>query len=124
MKPSGAARRPGDLEARLREYALAVVRVVDSLPRGPGTDVLGRQFLRSATSVGAHCREARRARSDAEFVSKLEVGIQELDKAVYWCELLVAAGYGEKSALERIAQESEELLAIFVTIVKNVKGKA
>ncbi|GAB4266080.1 four helix bundle protein [Deferrisoma sp.] len=119
----GVANRDGDIDTRLKEYALAVVRLVDSLPRTTSAGVLGRQLLRSATSVGAQYREARRARSDAEFVSKLEVGIQELDEAGYWCELLMGGGYGLEGELKRVSEETDELLSILVTIVKRVKAR-
>ena len=72
--------KPEDLRSRTRRFALAIVQAFVALPKNEVARVLGRQFLRSGTSVGAHYREGSRARSDAEFISKLEVGIQELDE--------------------------------------------
>ncbi len=113
-----------DLDQRLKCFAMVAVRIADGLPRCMGASVLGRQFLRSATSVGAHYREARRARSDAEFVAKLEVGIQELDEAAYWCDLLGESGYVPLETMKEVRREVDELLGILVSIVKKVKGRS
>jgi four helix bundle protein len=74
--------------------------------------------LRSGTSVGAHYREAQRAKSDADFVNKIEGGLQELDETGYWLELLIGAGIVSEERLMPLCQETEELTAIFVTMVK------
>jgi four helix bundle protein len=79
--------------------------------------------LRSGTSVGAHYREAQRAKSDADFISKIEGGLQELDETAYWLELLVEAGIVPEEKLKPLIQETDELIAIFVTIVTKVKGR-
>ena len=68
-----------DLRARTKAFALRIVRLYASLPKTTEAQVLGKQLLRSGTSVGAHYREAHRARSDAEFVSKIEIALAELD---------------------------------------------
>jgi four helix bundle protein len=83
--------------------------------------VLGKQLLRSGTSVGAHYREATRARSSAEFVSKMEGGLQELEETVYWLELLIEAGVVSHGDLRALLQEAEELISIFVSSVKTAK---
>jgi four helix bundle protein len=80
---------PPDLRTRTKQFALRIIRLYGALPSGNVAQVLGKQLLRSGTSVGAHYREGCRARSTAEFVSKLEVGLQELDESAYWLELLV-----------------------------------
>ena len=72
-----------DLRARTKAFALRIIRLYSSLPKTTEAQVLGRQLLRSGTSVGAHYREATRARSPAEFISKIEVGLQELEETVY-----------------------------------------
>jgi four helix bundle protein len=79
--------------------------------------------LRSGTSVGAHFREASRARSDAEFISKIGVALQELEETGYWLELLVGAGIIELGKLAALIQETDELIAILTTISLKVKGK-
>ncbi len=78
-------------------------------------------MLRSGTSVGAHYREATRARSSAEFVSKMECGLQELEETVYWMELLSEGGIVTASRLQNLFQEAEELTAIFVSSAKTAK---
>src|SRR5271166_4429556 len=80
-----------DLKARTKTFALRVIRVYSALPATTVAQVIGKQVLRSETSVGAHYREAVRSRSDAEFISKLEGGLQELEETAYWLELLVEA---------------------------------
>ncbi len=86
--------------------------------------VLGKQILRSGTSVGAQYREACRAKSNADFISKLEGALQELDETLYWLELIGESRVVESSRLEPLRKETEELIAMFVTMVKGVKEKA
>ena len=84
---------------------------------------MGKQVLRSGTSVGAHYLEATRARSTAEFISKMEGGLQELDETCYWLELLVESGTVPEARLAGLHQEAEELMAIFVSSVKTAKTR-
>jgi four helix bundle protein len=92
-----------------------------SLPKRTEAQVLGKQVLKSGTSVGAHYREARRARSSGEFVSKIEAGQQELEETAYWLELLVDAGIVPARRLEALRKEADELMAIFVSSAKTAK---
>jgi four helix bundle protein len=85
--------------------------------------VLGRQVLRSGTSVGAQYREGIRAKSDADFISKLEGALQELEESMYWLELLAGAEIVSEARIESLHAEANELIAIFVTIVKNRKAQ-
>jgi four helix bundle protein len=116
--------KPEDLAPRTRRFALAVVRLYITLPRSTVAYVLGRQLLRSGTSVGAHYREARRAKSNADFISKIEGALQELDESAYWLELLRDASVTKSEIVEKLTAECDELIAIFVTIVKRVKSAA
>ena len=77
-----------DLKQRTKEFALRIVRLYVALPKTTESQVLGKQLLRSGTSVGAHYREAQRAKSNADFISKIEGGLQELDETCYWLELI------------------------------------
>jgi four helix bundle protein len=77
------------LRTRTKAFALRVIRLYVAIPKTTEAQVIGSQLLRSGTSVGAHYREACRARSSAEFVSKIEGGLQELDECSYWMELLI-----------------------------------
>jgi four helix bundle protein len=110
-----------DLRARTKAFALRIIRLYSSLPKATETQVLGKQVLRSGTSVGAHYREATRARSPAEFISKIEVGLQELEETTYWLELLIEARFVDESRLCELLREAEELTAIFVSSAKTAK---
>jgi four helix bundle protein len=112
---------PMDLFARTMSFAVRIVSLYGALPKSAPAAVIGRQFLRSGTSVGAQYREARRARSTAEFISKLESALQELDETCYWLELLVAAKIMAKARLAPLLQEANELIAILVASVKTAK---
>jgi four helix bundle protein len=114
---------PQDLTKRTKEFALRVVRLYVSLPKTTEAQILGRQSLRSGTSVGAHYREAKRAKSDADFINKLEGGLQELDETGYWLELLIESGIVAESRLKPLMKETDELIAIFVAIVTKLKRK-
>lgn len=113
-----------DLASRTKEFALRVIRLYAALPKSTEAQVLGKQLLRSGTSVGAHYREAIRARSNAEFISKLEGGMQELEESSYWFELLVEAEIVSVEKLSPLMAEADELMAILVTCVKKAKMKA
>src|SRR5581483_6278912 len=110
--------RPEDLKVRTKKFALRIIRLCSTLPKTGPADVIGRQLVRSGTSVGAQYREAHRGRSTAEFISKLECVIQELDETVYWLELLAEANLVPASRLSLLQAEANELMAIFVASVR------
>ncbi|HEX6183739.1 MAG TPA: four helix bundle protein [Pyrinomonadaceae bacterium] len=110
-----------DLSARTKEFALRIVRLYCALPKTTEAQVLGKQVLRSGTSVGAHYREAVRARSAAEFISKIEGGLQELEETGYWLELIADAGILPQSRLTELLKETQELIAILVASAKTAK---
>jgi four helix bundle protein len=112
-----------DLRIRTKQYALRVIRLYTSLSKDTVSQVLGRQLLRSGTSVGAHHREASRSRSVAEFVSKMEGALQELDETAYWLELLVESKTVSVDRLAALLEETDQLIAIFVASVKTSKLK-
>jgi four helix bundle protein len=113
-----------DLRARTKDYSLRVIRLFRALPkRDPVAEILGKQLLRSATSVAAHYREACRAKSNLDFISKLEGAQQELDESELWLELLSDSGIIKPQLIEALRQETNELMAIFVTMTKNVKRR-
>ncbi len=85
--------------------------------------VLGKQVLRSGTSVGAHYREGQRAKSVADFINKIEGGLQELDETAYWLELLVESKIVTEGRPASLRKETDELIAIFVSIVNKVRHK-
>ena len=112
-----------DLRGRTREFALRVIRLYGALPKTTEAQVIGKQLLRSGTSVGAHYRESCRARSTAEFISKIEGGLQELEESMYWMELLTEADIVPQDRMKEIITEADELTAILVSCVKNAKNK-
>jgi four helix bundle protein len=109
------------LRDRTKQFALRVIRLYSSLPRDTASQVIGKQMLRSGTSVAANFREASRARSDAEFISKLGIVEQELDETALWFELLVESNMVAQTKLGSLMQEVDELLRIIVTAVKSTK---
>jgi four helix bundle protein len=116
-----------DLKQRTKHFALRVIRLYSSLSTSGAAAVIGKQLLRSATSVGAQYREAARARSAAEFISKIECAMQELDESLYWIELLEESALVESGLLEGLKQETTELTRIFVSsalTAKKNKGDA
>ncbi len=112
-----------DLKTRTKDFALRIIRLHSSLPRSTEAQVLGKQVLRSGTSVGAQYREANRARSDAKFVSKIEGALQELEETHYWMELLAEAKIVKSARLDALFRETGELIAIFIASVKTVKKR-
>ena len=112
-----------DLKARTKAFALEIIKTYSGLPNSTVAQVIGRQVLRSGTSVGAHYREGIRSRSDAEFISKLEGGLQELEETIYWLELLVDSGVVKLSTVSSLLDECDQLVAILTTCVKNVKKR-
>ena len=112
-----------DLLERTRAFALHIVRLYSALPKTTEAQVLGKQVLRSGTSVGAHLREGKRSRSDAEMISKTEGALQELEETMYWLELLADSGIVKAELLSDLMKEAYELTAILVTSVKTIKKR-
>lgn len=110
-----------DLLIRTKAFSLATIRFYCGLPKDTVAQVLGRQLLRSATSVGAQYREARRAKSTADFISKTEGALQEVDEAGYWLELIQDAGVRTSDGVLPLREEARELLAIFVALTRTAK---
>jgi len=112
-----------DLQIRTRSYALRIIRLFDELPKSNPAKTIGSQILRSGTSVGANYAESCRARSDADFVNKHEICLQELEETLYWLDLILDAGIKEEQLLAPLRKETEELIAIFITIIKRTKSR-
>ena len=112
-----------DLRERTTDFALRIVNMYSSLPKSTVAQTLGKQALRSGTSVGAQYREGQRAKSDADFINKLESVLQEADETAYWLELLVRAEIVPAAKLESLRKEIDEILPILVTIVTKVKKR-
>ena len=111
-----------DLKQRTKRFASAIIRLYCALPKmRTEVQVVGKQMLRSGTSVAANYREAARARSRADFVAKTELCIQEADETMLWLELLQESCDIKLVAIDELLKEANELIAIFVTMVKNTK---
>lgn len=113
---------PQPLNQRTKVYALRIIKVYNALPRASDAQIIGRQLLRSGTSVGANYREGSRARSNAEMKAKFGLCLQELEESAYWMELLVEAGIVSETALERLIDETNQLLAIFPIAIKRISA--
>lgn len=112
-----------DLRARTKAFALRIIRLYVSLPRTQEGQVIGRQVLKSGTSPGAHYREAFRARSTAEYLSKIGGALQELDETTFWLELLIESGIVPAKRLADLLNEANELIAIFTSSAKSAKRR-
>jgi len=112
-----------DLRTRTKAYAIRIIRLYAELPKSVPAQVIGKQMLRAGTSVGTHYREATRAKSNPDFVNKLKGALQELDETHYWIELLVDTKLIAEQRLTNLLSESDELICIFVTMVKKTKSR-
>ena len=102
-----------ELRRRTKQLAIGIVRLCRSFPPTPEARIIGNQLLRCGTSVGANYRAVCRARSRADFVSKIGIVVEEADEAVFWLELLVETGVAPASRVTVLIHEANELLAIF-----------
>ena len=114
---------PEELRSRTKKFALRVVKLYRSLPRTPDAQVMGRQLLRCGTSVAANYRASCRARSKAEFASRVGIVVEEADESGFWLEMLVEADIVKAPLLEDLLRESKELTAIFTATVRSVKKR-
>lgn len=114
---------PIDLRARTKELALRILRLSAELPRTMAGQVIGKQVLRSGTAVGANYHEAYRGRSHAEFTAKCGDALREIEETSYRLELLADSGVMKRDRLEPLRHECDELIAIFVSIVKKAKER-
>jgi four helix bundle protein len=117
-------RLSAELRQRTKNYASTVIRLYVQLPKvRDEVRVLGKQLLRSGTSVAAHSREASRARSDSEFCSKLDGLLQEADESQLWLELLRDDCGVQKEFIDPLLRETDELMAIFTTMVAKLRKR-
>ena len=112
-----------EMKTRTKQFALRVIRLVESLPNRKVANVIGNQLLRSGTSVGANYRASCRAKSTADFVHKLSIVEEEADELIYWMELLVEGKIIKENLLENLMNEADQILSIIVSSIKTVKEK-
>jgi four helix bundle protein len=113
---------PPDLRLRTKEFALRVIRLYSTLPKVGSAEVIGKQVVRSGTSVGANFREAHRARSNVEFTAKIGECLRELEETGYWFELLLGSEIVVEERLAPLQDECSQLIATFTSIAKKVKS--
>jgi len=116
--------RDYDLKGRTKAFALRVIAMFARLPATDVARVLGKQVLRSGTSVGANYREADEARSKPEFAAKMGDSLRELSETEYWLELLVESETVKPEMMQALLEETRELKLIFATIIRKAKAKA
>jgi four helix bundle protein len=110
------------LRNRTKAFAVRIIRLFRHLPRSTEAQVLGKQLLRAGTSVGANYRAVGRARSKAEFISKVSLVVEEADETVFWIECLIESGIMKPDLLTGLLGEANELLAIFAASQRTAKG--
>jgi four helix bundle protein len=110
-----------ELKKRTKAFALRVIQLVEALPRSRTAEVIGKQLLRSGTSVGANYRAACRAKSPADFISKMGTVEEEADESMYWMELLIEAEIVPSENLQLLLAEANELVAITVASIKTAR---
>ncbi len=111
-----------DLKKRTKIFALAIIRLVESLPKTRTGNVIANQILRSATSVGANYRAVTRAKSDKDFIHKLKICEEESDETTYWLKLIEESGLLQNEDTNKLKKEADELTAIFVTSINTKKS--
>jgi four helix bundle protein len=112
-----------DFQKRTMEFGLRVVHLVETLPKTQTAQVLGRQLLRSGTSVGANYRSAVRGKSRADFIAKMEIVEEECDEAIYWMEMLIEAGLVRRESLRDLVDEANQIVAITVSSIKTARAR-
>jgi four helix bundle protein len=110
-----------ELRDRTKKFALRIIRMAAALPRNRVGDILGRQVLRSGTSIGANYREALRASSRKQFVHTMQIVLRETDETVYWLELIAESTLLKPARMTSLLKEANELLAIFTATVRTTK---
>ena len=120
MKEEGGKQKE-ELRERTKRFALRVLKLFAALTKDVAAQTLGKQLLRSGTSIGANYREAYRARSRAEFIAKVGICLSEAEETAYWLELLAEGGIVEATKLTDLRDECDQLIAILVTILNRAK---
>jgi four helix bundle protein len=112
-----------EFKDKAKHIAIRIIRLVESLPKNATTDVIGKQLLRSATSVGANYRSACRAKSSADMIAKLAIVEEEADESMYWIELLIELNLVTSARLADLVSELNEVVAITVASIKTLRGR-
>jgi len=116
------ATQPEQLRDRTKQFAIRIVRLLRGLPKTDEAGIMGKQLLRAGTSVAANYRAVCRARSRAEFISKIGVVVEEADETVFWLEMLVETGVLPRARMEKLLAEANELLAILAASQRTARA--
>lgn len=111
------------LKSRSKAFAIAIIKMVESLPKRNATYIISNQIVKSSTSIGANYRAALRGRSKAEFIAKLGIVEEEADETLYWLEILKEGGIASSEIIDPLCKECNELLSIFIATIKTTKAK-
>ncbi|MBM3123795.1 MAG: four helix bundle protein [Chloroflexi bacterium] len=110
-------------KARTKKLAIAIIKQVEKLPRSLAADVIGKQVIRSGTSIGANYRAACRAKSTPDMINKMKIVEEESDETQYWLELLVEAGLAPKDQITSLYKETDEILSMTVASIKTLRNR-
>jgi len=113
----------GEFKKRTKDIAVRIVKVVESLPRTRSADVIGKQLLRSGTSIGANYRAACRGKSTADILHKLAIVEEEADESLYWIELLVESNLVPERKLSILFTDINEIVAMTVASIKTLRAR-
>lgn len=113
----------GNLKERTKSFALNIIKMAEKMPRNTTSYILAKQIIRSATSTGANYRAACRARSRADFISKMGIVEEETDETLYWLEIIVASGQAGSDQVEYLVKEGNEILAMVVSSIKTARNR-
>lgn len=113
---------PHEMKQRTKNFAVRVIKMSETLPNTRAANIIANQLIRASTSVSANYRAALRARSQADFISKIGITIEEADESEYWMELLVDCGIVKQERLDELLKEANELVAIFTATSKTTKS--
>lgn len=111
------------LKERTKRFALEIIKLVEKLPKGRTSDILGRQLLAAGTSAEANYRAACRARSSPDFISKMGIVEEEADESIYWMELLIDCGLIRKDEMSDLLNDANQILAMTVSSIKTARRK-
>jgi four helix bundle protein len=115
--------KPEEFKQRTKVFAVRVIKLVDSLPSARSTNAIANQLVRCGTSVGANYRAVCRAKSKADFISKLGTVEEECDETWYWMELLIEAGMVEAAKLSSLMKEAGEILAMVCASLNTARSR-
>jgi four helix bundle protein len=112
-----------EMKARTKAFALRIIRLVESLPNTKTANTIGGQLIRCGTSVGSNYRASCRARSNADFISKMGIVEEETDESMYWIEMLIDVGLVKAKLVESLLNEANEILSIVVSSINTARGR-